>query len=92
VRELRNVIERAVLLCRAEKIDVRQFPPNLLNTTAAYSIGDLVPLDTIKMTHIQKVLASTRSIRRAAAVLEIDASTLCRILKRYDSQADRPAV
>jgi two-component system, NtrC family, response regulator AlgB len=92
VRELRNVVERAVLLCRSDKIDVRHFPPNLLNSTAAYSVGDLIPLDTIKMSHIHKVLASTRSIRRAAAILEIDASTLCRILKRYDAQEDRPAV
>jgi two-component system, NtrC family, response regulator AlgB len=91
VRELRNVIERAVLLCRENEIGVKHLPANLLNAEPVYSIGDLVPLEDIKLAHIRKVLASTRSIRRAAAVLGIDSSTLCRIMKRYDEEKDQPA-
>jgi NtrC-family two-component system response regulator AlgB len=91
VRELRNVVERAVLLCRSDEFEVKHLPPNLLNSEPAYCIGDLAPLELIKRAHIRKVLASTRSIRRAAAVLEIDSSTLCRIMKRYDEENNQPA-
>jgi NtrC-family two-component system response regulator AlgB len=91
VRELRNVIERAVLLCQAETIGVKDLPPNLLNSSPSYGIGDLVPLDTIDRMHIEQVVASTRSLRRAASILGIDSGTLCRRLKRYTSSNDEPA-
>jgi len=66
-RELRNLIERAVVLCRADRIGLEHFPPNLLNRPDAYKLGDLVPLDTIEDVHIRRVLESTGSIKGAAA-------------------------
>jgi len=90
VRELRNVIERAVLLCRGNTIGIEHLPPNLLNSTPAYTVGDLVPLETIEKSHVLQVVASTRSLRRAASILGIDSSTLCRWMKRYGGQ-DQPA-
>jgi NtrC-family two-component system response regulator AlgB len=89
-RELRNVIERAALICPADTIGVEHLPPNLLNSSPSYALGDLVALDTIEKMHILKVVASTRSLRRAAAVLEIDSGTLCRRMKRYGEQTDEP--
>ena len=89
-RELRNVIERATLLCGGDVIGVEHLPPNLLNSAPNYTLGDLVPLETIEKMHILKVVASTRSLRRAAAVLEIDSGTLCRRMKRYDGEAQPP--
>jgi transcriptional regulator with PAS, ATPase and Fis domain len=43
----------------------------------------MVPLETIEKMHILQVVASTRSLRRAASILEIDSGTLCRRMKRY---------
>jgi NtrC-family two-component system response regulator AlgB len=90
VRELRNVIERAVLLCRSSTIGIEHLPPNLLNSDPAFSVGDLVPLETIEKSHVLQVVASTRSLRRAASILGIDSSTLCRWMKRYGGD-DQPA-
>jgi two-component system, NtrC family, response regulator AlgB len=91
VRELRNVMERAVLLCRGEQVGVEHLPPNLLNSTPAYSIGDLAPLDEIERMHILGVVSATRSLRRAASILGIDNGTLCRRMKRYGAQEEPPA-
>jgi NtrC-family two-component system response regulator AlgB len=88
-RELRNVVERAVLACNSDLIGLEHLPADLLhaashdhNAINGYKIGDLVPLEMIEEAHIQKVLASTKTIRRAAAVLGVNASTLCRRFKR----------
>ena len=67
VRELRNIIERAVLLCRADRIDVEHFPPNMLNSAQAYELGDLVSLETIEQVHVRQVLQSAGSIKGAAS-------------------------
>jgi NtrC-family two-component system response regulator AlgB len=78
VRELRNVIERAVLLARTEQIGIEHLPSNLLNASPAYAVGDLVPLEVIERDHVLRVVASTRSLRRAAAILGVDSSTVYR--------------
>ena len=91
LRELRNVIERAVLLCRGDKIGIEHVPPNLLNSEPVYAVGDLVPLETIEKNHVLRVVAATRSLRRAASILGVDSSTLCRWMKRYSVRDDQPA-
>jgi NtrC-family two-component system response regulator AlgB len=87
-RELRNVIERAVLLSRTDAVGVEHLPPNLLNDSPTYAVGDLVPLEAIERSHVQRVVASTRSLRRAASILGVDSSTLCRWMKRYGAAVD----
>ncbi|MGA3066855.1 MAG: sigma-54 dependent transcriptional regulator [Tepidisphaeraceae bacterium] len=91
VRELRNVVERATLLCRGEQIGIEHLPPNLLNSHLGYSVGDLVPLEKIERSHVMQVVAATRSLRRAASILGVDSSTLCRWMKRYGASDDQPA-
>jgi NtrC-family two-component system response regulator AlgB len=91
VRELRNVVERAVLLCPSDRVDLEHLPPNLLNSGPTYAVGDLVSLDTIQKSHVLQVVASTRSLRRAASILGVDSSTLWRWLKRYGVSDDQPA-
>jgi NtrC-family two-component system response regulator AlgB len=94
VRELRNVIERAILICDSDQIRLDHLPPDLANNglkegdgpVASYEVGDLVPLEVIEQAHIRKVLASTKTIRRAAAVLGVNASALCRKMKRLESE------
>jgi NtrC-family two-component system response regulator AlgB len=91
VRELRNVVERATLLCRGEQIGIEHLPPNLLNSHLGYAVGDLVPLEKIERSHVMQVVAATRSLRRAASILGVDSSTLCRWMKRYGTSDDQPA-
>jgi NtrC-family two-component system response regulator AlgB len=87
VRELRNVIERAVILCKSDFIELEHLPPNLLGTPTSFSIGDLVPMETVQELHIRGVVASTRSIRSAADVLGMHPDTIVRRLKRSGSDA-----
>lgn len=101
VRELRNVIERAVLLCPSDRIGLEHLPADLMNggarekaePGAGYRLGDLVSLDIIEEAHIRQVLASAKTLRRAAAILGVNASALCRKLKRLEEEAkhDQPA-
>jgi NtrC-family two-component system response regulator AlgB len=94
-RELRNVVERAVLACESDVISLEHLPADLLNATSkkresitgAYQVGDLVPLELIEEAHILQVLASAKTLRRAAAVLGVNASALCRRLKRMKTEA-----
>lgn len=90
-RELRNVVERAVLLCRDEMIALAHLPPNLNASASQYSVGDMVDLDTIEQLHIRQVVASSRSLRRAASILGIERGTLYRRLKRYGASDDQTA-
>jgi transcriptional regulator with PAS, ATPase and Fis domain len=93
-RELRNVVERAVLACNSEYIGLEHLPADLKNAAvksrveghSGYQVGDLVPLDVIEEAHIQQVLASAKTLRRAAAVLGVNASALCRRLKRMKTE------
>ena len=83
VRELRNVIERAVLACNEAEISLKHLPPDLLSGgMGSWTIGDLVPLETIESMHIRGVLAAAGSIRGAAGVLGVHENTLSRWLKK----------
>lgn len=88
-RELRNLVERAVLLCEGQQIALEHLPPNLLNADS-YRVGDLVSLEKISDLHIRRVLATTRSYEAAAHVLGINSITLWRRRKRYGLRADPP--
>jgi NtrC-family two-component system response regulator AlgB len=90
VRELRNLVERAVLLCDRDQISLEHLPPNLLNAEA-YRVGDLVSLEKISDLHIRRVLACTHNYEAAATVLGINSITLWRRRKRYGVKASPPA-
>jgi two-component system, NtrC family, response regulator AlgB len=81
-RELRNLLERAVLLCPGDTLLREHFSLTHTNGNGC-SVGDLVPLETVTDQHIRRVLASTHSLEAAAAVLGINPSTLWRRRKRY---------
>jgi NtrC-family two-component system response regulator AlgB len=83
VREFRNVIERAVILCRSEHVDICHLPPNLSGTQPQVTIGDPVSIERIEELHIRRVLASTASLEEAAEILGIDTVTLWRRRKQY---------
>jgi len=84
IRELQNVIERAVILCPSQEVDV-----NLLSIPGSKTpdtrpvIGDPLSLDEIERAHIRGVLAISSSLDAAAHTLGIDVSTLYRKRKQY---------
>lgn len=83
LRELRNVVERAAILCTANQVGLEHLPPNLAPTTQPIQLGDSVSLDAIEEQHIRRVLGNTRSLQDAADILGIDQATLWRKRKRY---------
>ena len=92
VRELRNVIERAVLVCNEAEIALKHLPPDLMGgAKSSWTIGDLVPLETIENMHIRGVLAAAGSIRGAAGVLGVHENTLSRWLKKSANNSDLSA-
>jgi len=81
IRELRNVIERAVILSSGDKI----LPEDLLEIIEPASqirIGAKVTLEEIENEHIKKVVANSKTLEEAANVLGIDAATLYRKRKK----------
>jgi NtrC-family two-component system response regulator AlgB len=83
VREFRNVLERAVILCKSDYVDVHHLPEGLSNPQSAISLGDPVPIEKIEELHIRRVLASAKSLEEAAEILGIDTATLWRRRKQY---------
>ncbi len=83
IRELRNVVERAAILCPAERIGVEHLPETMLPREVIPQIGGLVSLEEIEELHIRRVLAATKSLQEAADVLGIDQATLWRRRKQY---------
>lgn len=82
IRELRNVIERAVVICNDHEIDTRHLPDALLSRKTPLRIGDPVSLDAIEEHHIRKILTECDSFQDAAAILGIDQATLWRKRKQ----------
>jgi two-component system, NtrC family, response regulator AlgB len=83
VRELSNVLERAAILCQAERVGPECLPPNIMPTESQPNIGDPVPLEKIEEQHIRRILATSKSLQEAADILGIDQATLWRRRKKY---------
>ncbi len=87
VRELENILERAVALCREEVIQARDLPPDLAQVEL-YSYqrpaGDLLNLAELELDYIRHILELTGGVRtRAAEILGIDRASLWRKMKKY---------
>jgi NtrC-family two-component system response regulator AlgB len=83
VREMRNVIERAAILCRGDRVGVEHLPSGFATRSVEPKLGDPVPFDDIEAIHIRRLLATTATIDEAAKSLGIDATTLWRKRKKY---------
>ena len=83
IRELRNVIERAVILCKTGLVCEEHLPANIFIKTQPVRLGDPLPLDVIEETHIRRILASSKSLQEAADLLGIDQATLWRKRKQF---------
>jgi len=83
LRELRNVVERAAILCQTGRIGIECFPEMLIRSDSGIRLGDRVPLEKIEEEHMRRVLAMTKSLQEAADILGIDQATLWRRRKKY---------
>ena len=84
IRELRNVIERAVILCSNDKIGLEHLTETIKPAKIQLKLGDNIPLSQLEEEHIRRVLASTKSLQEAADILGIDQATLWRKRKTYN--------
>jgi NtrC-family two-component system response regulator AlgB len=90
LRELRNAIERAVILAKHEKLLPEDFPAELRgqNATATAAgenlpqVGSLISLEKLEEAHLRKILEKTPSLSEAAGILGIDQATLYRKRKK----------
>ena len=95
IRELRNVIQRAVALSATNQIGVEDLPEKIVeHRPSDVFIGgedpsDLVPLEQIERRYIDHVLHATSGNRtKAAEILGLDRKTLYRRLKAREDSGD----
>jgi len=72
VRELENVMERAVVLCRGDRIDEAELPPRVRNNTGSVrsiSVPLGTPLEEVERRLIEETLKMTKGDKRLAARL-----------------------
>jgi DNA-binding NtrC family response regulator len=90
IRELRNIIERAVVLTQYEKISVDDLPEKIRNyKISQFLVGsdnpsELVPIQEVEhryILHVLKTVGGNKTL--AARVLGLDRKTLYRKLKHY---------
>ncbi|RKU13059.1 hypothetical protein C6502_04775 [Candidatus Poribacteria bacterium] len=90
VRELENIIERAVLLETTELLQLSSLPPQVLSMISSQSIlshpdsTGILPFEEVErqtLAHALKVMDN--NVTKAAQALKIDRSTLYRKLKLY---------
>jgi DNA-binding NtrC family response regulator len=94
IRELRNVIERAVLLAHGRVIRATDLPLNVASVAASPSslVGGQLTLGDLERRHIESVLSQTKWHQgRAAEVLGISSKTLYRKIREYGFRRPRRA-
>ena len=90
LRELRNVIERAVIFGTGERVEADAFQKLTVagqSSARTVELGGEVTLSEIGDEHIRRVLARTSRYEDAAAVLGIDLATLYRRRRKWESGA-----
>ena len=85
IRELRNVVERSLIVCEGSELIVDNLPVELINYTgikpATLSAFDLSSVERI---HIQHILEYTKGNKtQAAKLLNISSATLYRKIEEY---------
>jgi two-component system, NtrC family, response regulator AlgB len=86
IRELRNALERAAVLCRSDVIMPDDLPDSLFReiSSAGPAYGTHPPsLEEVERDHIKRVLGQSATLDEAAATLGINVTTLWRKRKRY---------
>ncbi len=81
VRELENIIERAVLLSKTETIDVKDLPEELKTSFEKENLK--LSLEEVEKKHINQILQLSKDLAEASEILGIDPATLWRKRKKY---------
>jgi NtrC-family two-component system response regulator AlgB len=81
LRELRNVVERAVILCSGEVIEVDDLS-DTIQPASEMRLGGKFTVEEIEAEHIRRVVSNTRTLDEAATILGIDPATLYRKRKK----------
>ena len=96
IRELKNALERAAILCSGDEVSVEDLPDRVLENArfpgapetqvgegiAAVTQHDM-SLEELEKKHIQHVLSTAATLEEAASALGINLSTLWRKRRRY---------
>jgi NtrC-family two-component system response regulator AlgB len=90
LRELRNSIERAVIMARGDQLVPEDFPGELRGQNSGSAragenlpqVGSLISLEKLEEAHLRKILERIPSLTEAAEILGIDQATLYRKRKK----------
>lgn len=88
LRELRNCIERAVILAQGPELQPQDLPLSLQSAPSGKDgavtllAGAFISLEDLANEHIRRVLEATPTVHEAARVLGIDATTIYRRRRR----------
>jgi two-component system, NtrC family, response regulator AlgB len=86
VRELRNAMERAVILTPGVRLAPESFPGRVAEHGASMpSVGGDFTIDAVEREHILRVLSRAKTQDEASRILGVDASTLWRKRRKYES-------
>lgn len=84
VREMRNLIENMIVSVPSTVIEPHHLPQHIYDSTLPWSNGTLKQrVEEFEKRMIQEALEQHQSLRKAAAVLGVDHSTLVKKLKRW---------
>ncbi|HKI88622.1 MAG TPA: sigma-54 dependent transcriptional regulator [Draconibacterium sp.] len=90
VRELRNMTERAVILCKGNVLGINDFPIKLQKNPMSENQADSVNLKSHEINLIRKALQNCKYNQKAAAdMLGITRDALIRKMKKYDISVSR---
>jgi NtrC-family two-component system response regulator AlgB len=87
LRELRNVIERSVILAGSDEIDLPDLPEKLSQPpqrmeAEGVQLGAKVSLEQLENEHIARVIQQAATMEEAAKILGVDPATLYRKRKK----------
>ena len=101
VRELENVVERAVVLARSESIEVRHLPPHLRGDDYARNADQMdyanlefaqakkLAIQAFEKRYLtQLITRNTGNISQSSRAAGLDRSNFRRILKKHDIDID----
>jgi two-component system, NtrC family, response regulator AlgB len=94
LRELRNVIERAVILAGSDEVELPDLPEKLSQPAPRLGARDLqvgarASLEELENEHIARVIQQAATMEEAAHILGIDPATLYRRRKKMPQDVQR---